>query len=336
MAALTRGRPWLDALAVVVAALILFAFTMPHTVTFEDAGLFDSVCYTGGIAHPPGYPLFTLMCTPLFQLPLEPAIIGNSMSALFGALTCGLLVLVLDRLGVIRLVSITGGLLLAVSDTFWSQSIIVEVYTLNTLLVLGVLYFSLCFREAPSRCLAWTTTLVFSLSIANHWPLTVLALPGLLAVCLSRLDWILEQRRNPVFWAGLVGSALLGISPYFTLLLKHHLIVSFSGPVDGPKALWDYFMRRAYTHVDSQAAANITDKWHYILWFIRRMPHEISLVLLPFAALGVLAGHKRLGWPVQVGIGLIFLGGSLGLILLLGYEYEYPHEISLRPFLLVG
>lgn len=335
MATLTRA-PWPEAVLVCIAALALYALTMPHVVTFEDAGLFDSVCYTGGIEHPPGYPLFTLMCTPLYRLAFEPAMIGNTMSAVFGALSCGMLILLLENLGLGRLVSTTGGLLLAVSNSFWSQSIIVEIFTLNTLLILVTLYLCVRFSEAPSRRLAWAITFVFSLSIANHWPLTVLAFPGLLVICLAQYAWIGRQARDPRFWAITAGCVTLGLSPYLTLLLKKHLVVSFSGPIDGPRALWDYVMRHAYSQVDQQAGATIADKWHYIAWFMGRSPGEIGAIFVPFAILGILAGHQRLGWPVQAGVMLIYLASSVGLVLILGYEYEFPHQISLKPFLLVA
>ena len=39
--------------------LILYLFTTPRVVVLEDDGLFLMVAKHLGIAHPPGYPLFT-------------------------------------------------------------------------------------------------------------------------------------------------------------------------------------------------------------------------------------------------------------------------------------
>ena len=324
-------KPWTGALAVAIAAFALFALTMSRVVTFEDAGLFDSVCATNGIAHPPGYPLFTLMCVPLFHLPLEPAIIGNAMSALFGALTCGLLVLVLESLGLARTIAIVGGLLLAVSRTFWSQAIIVEVYTLNTLIFLVTLWLCIRFYQAPDRRLAWLICLTFSLGMANHWPLMVLAFPGLAVICLARLDWIRAQWTDPRFWGFVVLAVAAGIAPYASLLL-HHPGISFSGPITSLSGLWDYFMRKAYTGVDQQSGANIIDKWRYFLWFVREVPREFGTIALLFALAGIVVAPRRFGRPVAAGLVVIFLANSVGLILLLGFEYGYTFQAIFRPY----
>lgn len=327
---------WLIASLVTLAALALYGATMPRVITFEDAGLFDSVCYTGGIAHPPGYPLFTLMCTPLFQLPFEPAIIGNSMSAVFGALACGGIVLLLRLLGCGAIASALGGLLLAMSDSFWSQSIIVEVYSLNALFFVTLLYLAIRFARAPSRPLAFSISLVFSLAMANHWPLTVLAFPGLAVICFSRWDWIRRQIIDIRFWAAILATVLLGLSPYLSLLAKQHPVISYNGPIQGWQALWDYFMRKAYASVDHQGAANITDKVAYVNWIAHQAAREITWLGLPFAAAAWLTGHRRYGWPVQAGLALAALASSVGLAILLGFDYDYLFISVFRPYPLVA
>ena len=67
----------------VIGALALAAYliTMPRLITLEDAGLFQMVCHVGGIGHPPGYPLFTLLCQ---QLTLQDSVFnGNLISVMF-------------------------------------------------------------------------------------------------------------------------------------------------------------------------------------------------------------------------------------------------------------
>lgn len=323
---------WIEAGSVALGALALFAATMPRVITFEDAGLFDSVCYTNGIAHPPGYPLFTLMCAPLFQLPFTPAIIGNSMSAVFGALACGVLVLVLRRLNCGRGAAMFGGALLAVSAGFWSQSIIVEVYSLNALIFLLVLYLCICFYQEPDRRLAWLICLFYSLGISNHWPLMVLAFPGLALICFSRWDWISTQIRDLRFWAMVIFMVLLGISPYATLLLKHHTMVSYSGPIDGIHGLWGYFMRKAYAGVDHQAVASIIDKVDYAAWLTRLIAVQATPWALPLLLPAWLVGHRLTGKPIQIGLALIFLANTYGLVALLGFQYEYIFRAVFLPY----
>ena len=55
-----HGIDRMHAALVAGALFALYAFTAPHTVGLEDDGLFILSSYFLGIAHPPGYPLFTL------------------------------------------------------------------------------------------------------------------------------------------------------------------------------------------------------------------------------------------------------------------------------------
>jgi hypothetical protein len=64
-----------------------YLFTLTPTVDFIDNGEFAAVCSTLGIAHPSGYPLFTLLGYGFSFLPIAPTTIQrlNIMNALFAA-----------------------------------------------------------------------------------------------------------------------------------------------------------------------------------------------------------------------------------------------------------
>ncbi|MEJ2762173.1 MAG: DUF2723 domain-containing protein [Gammaproteobacteria bacterium] len=55
------NREWPHLLLVFTATFAVYCWSMPRTVVFEDDGLFIMASYFNGIAHPPGYPLFTLL-----------------------------------------------------------------------------------------------------------------------------------------------------------------------------------------------------------------------------------------------------------------------------------
>ncbi|MDE0112707.1 MAG: DUF2723 domain-containing protein, partial [Albidovulum sp.] len=83
-----------DAAACIVAVgapLLLYALSMPTNVFLEDDGLFLAAAKHLGVAHPPGYPLYTLVGFLFMQLPFStPAAAGHFYSAFFGALACGM------------------------------------------------------------------------------------------------------------------------------------------------------------------------------------------------------------------------------------------------------
>ncbi|MDQ2806101.1 MAG: DUF2723 domain-containing protein [Chloroflexota bacterium] len=83
--------PILPALLPAAGAVVLYGLTLSPTINFLDSGELTTVAWTAGIAHPPGYPLYTLISSAFIHLPFgEPAWRMNLLSALFGALAVGL------------------------------------------------------------------------------------------------------------------------------------------------------------------------------------------------------------------------------------------------------
>lgn len=144
--ALTRLRRWdsaLLSLLVFAVVLAVYLLSMPKTVVLEDDGYFIMAAWLNGVAHPPGYPLFTAMAHAFTALPWgSVAARVHAASAFFGALTCLLVFLIARRLSGSRAASLLGALALSVSGVFWSQAIVAEVYTLNT--AFFALFFWLC------------------------------------------------------------------------------------------------------------------------------------------------------------------------------------------------
>src|SRR5213592_4022176 len=163
----------LCAVAVFLAALVVYIWTLAPTVTLVDSGELIVVAQGLGVAHPPGFPLWVMLAHLASLLPFgNVAVRINFSSALFAALASAVLTLVVaeliitgsfvapsekrrvqqrkssgdSRIGrlLIFAPAAGAGLLMAFSRTLWSYATITEVYTLNTLLILAV--FFLMFR----------------------------------------------------------------------------------------------------------------------------------------------------------------------------------------------
>uniref|UniRef100_A0AAZ1XAP0 Transmembrane protein 260 n=1 Tax=Oreochromis aureus TaxID=47969 RepID=A0AAZ1XAP0_OREAU len=95
-----------------------------------------------GVAHPPGYPLFTLLAhMAMLLLPsLSPAHSVNLMSSLLGAAACGGFCITVCRLAGPGPGAVLAGGLFAVSRLSWQWSMVAEVFTLNNLFI-GLLFF---------------------------------------------------------------------------------------------------------------------------------------------------------------------------------------------------
>ena len=160
---------------VFLVALLLYSWTLAPTVTLTDSGELIVVARGLGIAHPPGVPLWIILAHLASLMPLgNVAQRINFSSALFAALTCAMLTLVvaeviitasylaaakrrkrgtkkIEELGVthpmVAAPALGAGLLLAFSRTLWSYATITEVYALNTLLILVICFLMLRWRR---------------------------------------------------------------------------------------------------------------------------------------------------------------------------------------------
>ena len=88
------------AIAVAIAAFLVYAATLCPTIYAGDSGELAVAATTLGIAHPPGYPLWTLLgrIAVLF-LPGTPAFSLNLFSAICGAAAAGFVAKLLMMLG---------------------------------------------------------------------------------------------------------------------------------------------------------------------------------------------------------------------------------------------
>ncbi|XP_034432755.1 transmembrane protein 260 isoform X1 [Hippoglossus hippoglossus] len=155
MSADTR-RSWMLTGATVACVTALYVPCVQRTVPGGDSGELITTACELGVAHPPGYPLFTLLARlAMFFLPsLSPAHSVNLMGGLLGAAACGALCITVCRLAGPGPGAVLTGGLFAVSRLSWQWSMVAEVFTLNNLFV-GLLFFSIasfhCAQDARKR-----------------------------------------------------------------------------------------------------------------------------------------------------------------------------------------
>ncbi|HEU4323893.1 MAG TPA: DUF2723 domain-containing protein [Roseiflexaceae bacterium] len=165
------------AAALALAAFALYAATLLSGVGGGDTAEFQRVGPTLGLAHPSGYPLYTLLGWLWSLLPLggTPAWRMNLLSAALAALALAVLYACGRALGQRPPAAAGAVAALGVSLTFWSQATIAEVYALA--LLLQALLFLALLRWRAGRLPLWPAALAAGLALAHH--LTVLLLlPG--------------------------------------------------------------------------------------------------------------------------------------------------------------
>lgn len=221
------SRQWILPAVVGTIAFMVYLRTLAPSVGYIDSGELATVSHTLGIAHPTGYPLFTLFGRLFSLLPVASSVIVrlNVMSAFFTASAVAVFSLfvlhMLRKMGEpVRweqlFASGAAALLLAFSTTFWQQAVAIEVYGLHLLLISLVL---LTYRKAErTDTMSWWYLFSFlvGLSFTNHMT-TILLAPALLFAFFQLFGFSAQALRR-------IGAMsipfLLGLSAYLYLPLR--------------------------------------------------------------------------------------------------------------------
>ena len=144
-----------------------------------DGGDFITAVYVNGVPHPTGYPLY-LVIAKLFQwLPIgsfayRTNIMSSVCTILASLLIYKTLVQLLPGQKYGKVASTIATLTFGLAPLVWSQAVITEVYGLQSLLIIIILYQSIFFGNSKREiCLRG---LLFGLALGNHLT-TILLLP---------------------------------------------------------------------------------------------------------------------------------------------------------------
>ncbi len=324
-------------LFVFLGVFAVYILSFPTTVVVEDDGLFLLAAWNNGIAHPPGYPLFTLLShISTWFLPGSIATRVHLFNAFLGSLSCLVLFQVLQRLNFNKLFSATGALLLGFSNGLWSQSIIAEVYTLNVLIFLMTFYLALLYMDCPDteKQLKLLKLLVFviALGLSNHWPLFILSMPIILFICWSKKSKLIQQLKRA--WVYVIP----GLIPYVWMVLRSQAdpLISFYGPINTFEEFLFMVSRQGYAEIDNSITAGIRDKLAFVRFLFIEVIHQFGVVGAPFLMLGFFCQHKYLSRRLAAGLTITFFVILLSLGLMLGFDYDFYHQNIIRPYPLVA
>jgi hypothetical protein len=161
----------------------LCAFVLYHATLLPGLDFGDTASFQVGVSSPiitprDGYPLYFAISRLFLSLSsAAPAHAVNLASAVEGAVATGLFVLVAVELCGSTLAAIAAGLLFAGSYTFWSQSIIAEVYALHAVFATLTLLLILKWARRPTLGRLAMFFAFYALGFGNHLSMILLA-PG--------------------------------------------------------------------------------------------------------------------------------------------------------------
>jgi len=300
----------------VILSLIVFVIyliTLAPSVIQIDSGELAAVQILAGIAHPTGYPLFTIVGYLFSKLPIFTSKIFQMN--LLAALWCVLaLIFFTKNLELVFKIieydllnqrkrknknfknnelvnqfnkdeiiygSVFALILLAFSRTYWNQSVSVEVYSLQIFLMLVIIYFILD-SILHTKKHAWLkVAAALALGFANHMT-TLLLLPGLAFLFFNKEGFNKNAIKTILKMLLLFFALLIVIYSYLPLRAASNPILNWGNPVDWEK-FWRHFTGKQYQvwMFSSVDAAKLQ-----LLKYLNNLPLEFSYLGLALAIIG--------------------------------------------------
>ena len=209
----------IDAILVIVAGVILAAYvgTLSITIAGGDSGeIVAEGCHLG-TAHPPGYPLITLIINGISRLNMVGTVAYriNLFCAICTSLAALLIGFTVKRLSGVH-ASIGGSVaamgMFAFSPLIWQYAITAEVFPLNTFFATLIVYLVVVFSQSKNNIsIAYIGAFICGLALCNQHTIVLFEVPLIL--------WMLFLLRNHILhdYSVLIKlsvSFLFGILPY--------------------------------------------------------------------------------------------------------------------------
>lgn len=179
-----------------------------------DSGDVILASWFGGVAHPPGYPLQTMLGWIFTHLPYSAPVAykANLMAVFLQAFVVVITFLICKKLTKSTLASLAASLTLAFTALFWLYAHIIEVFQLNLVLTAVCIYFLVCWRESallkrPKTVFLYLTALFWGLAIFHHHTSVLLA-PAIVYLVIKTDKTIFVNKRLlfKLFLLGCLGS----------------------------------------------------------------------------------------------------------------------------------
>lgn len=298
-----------------MAAFAVYLRTLlPDVGGPEDSPKFQYLGAVLGTAHPPGYPLHTMLSHVFSLIPVGTiAYRVNLMSAAFGAAAAAMAVLLALETGTSRAAAALGALVLAFGVSFWHFSVLAEVYTLSAALLLAIAYWLVRWRHSGADVHLFAAAGCYALAIGNH--LSIAAAAPAIAVFLLATSARRVLRLRVLLPAALIVAS--GFLQYFYILIR-------------TRAHSRYLEAQANTLaelVDVVRARQYQDYLFAFSWdqfLYERLPdfailvrEEIGLIGIGLAVAGMLVLLRR-DWRVGLLLSLMFAGLALFALNLFG------------------
>ncbi len=217
---MVRLRRHSTPLALFATTFALYVSTLAPGMLRGDSGEFQWAMVSLNVAHATGYPLFTLIGN-LWQYAVPFGGIAfrlNLLAAISGALAVAFVYQFAFTLTRHVLPALAGAIFLALAPTFWFNSSILEVYSLNAFFLVAIIFLAWLWAQEPIANYPLLVACFFLLGLAlAHHRLTLLVIPALALYIVWNDRELLTDWRDVAY---LILALVPGLALYLFVVLR--------------------------------------------------------------------------------------------------------------------
>jgi hypothetical protein len=293
--------------------LTLYIHNLSRSIYAGDSGLLVAASYVGGIVHPPGYPLFTilgfLISRASFISHLSPAFLVGTLSATASALAVVIYFRIATHVSKNTLVSLISSLILTSIYIFWHLAEIPEVFALNNLFALLQIYLSLCYLKTKSKKSLYLLAFFTGLSLTNHFTI-LLVFPSILLIISPQLKRVFASEKRILFSALLIG--MCGLLPYFYVIGVSFLKPAIDwGHITGFQSFLSFVIRERYGTFNAGYFDDpgIVNRSVSLTGYLSTQVSNLTYPVLVVCIIGAAAGMwKRSRLAIAIFLGFVLSG----------------------------
>lgn len=300
-------RPTLLGYILLLAFLALYGATLQQFVSTADNAEFQLVGTQLGLAHPPGFPLYTLLAHAMTRLPISiaPHIKINFLSAITSSLTLLFIYLSSYRLSRNVWASWAAAAALGTATTFWQQAVYANVRSMTALFAAICIWSLICWHEKQETDHYYLIVFALALGFGFTHHLS-LAFMGLAMVL-----WVLWQNWRSWRW---LPFGLFGLLPWVYLPLV-------SADLRTPTAFLNYALGLGFGG-DFFYFITPADIWARLGIMLNVLTFQTHWIILLFALIGVLV-YWQINRPI---VGLLLT--TFGLHTFITATYRAPQTVE--------
>ena len=273
--------------------LAIYIHNLSRATYGGDVGDLLAAASIMGVAHPPGYPLFTLIGFLLSRINLiTPAFMIGLISAFSGALGALFFYLFSYRFTKSKLISLIAVLALVFSYYYWFYSEIAEVFALDNLFAIALLLLAVIYYQTKQRKYVFLLSLLAGLSLTNH-QMIVLIFPSLALLSVNNLFKEKQKVKTILFCLGFF---LLGLLPYLyvPLAASHNPAVNWD-QVHDLNSFLRLVLRRDYGTfgIGSIGDASFAQRLVTLKLYLIGMVIQATIPVITVILLGMFYAYKK-------------------------------------------